>query len=94
MQHEHGRLKSHRVHRSIGAAGAEFDDLNDAGIAKAAQHLAVFVSASRLREILAVTKYVNHHSRQRYEILLTAAHPYEWLYRSRTARKHRRRIYI
>jgi len=32
------------------AAGAGFDDLDDAGIAKAAQHFAVFKAATGLRE--------------------------------------------
>jgi len=51
MQHKHCCLKSHRVHRPIGAASAGFDDLDDAGIAKAAEHLAVFIALTGLREI-------------------------------------------
>jgi len=57
MQHKHGGLKSHRIHRPIGAAGAGFDNLDDAGIAKAAQHFAVFMAATGLREIEPLTKY-------------------------------------
>lgn len=81
VQDEHRLLELDGVNRTVRAADAVFDDLQDSGAIKPLENFRRIMLDATLRKVQCVTEELSHRNRQCHQIPLAAANPYERLLR-------------